>query len=351
MPDILREVRWNLNWMLSMQDADGGAWHKQTTEKFGGFIMPDKETARPYIIGTGSAPFKSTCATADLAAVAAIAARVYKPFDAAYSARALAAARRAFAWAEKNPAVLFRNPPEVATDGYGDRSCSDEILWASAELWRSTGEDAYNRYFVDHYASFTANIAPPSWPQVGPLALWTYVLGNGPDAKARDAIRTATLESADTIASRAARHPYRISMTARDYIWGSNAVAANYGVLLLVADRFKPDPRYRNAAQDNIHYLLGRNTFSLSWVTQVGENAFRHPHHRPSGGDGIDAPWPGLLAGGPNRSKQDPAMRAKLGDLPPAKMYLDDQESYATNEVAINWNAPLVFVLAGMLPE
>jgi endoglucanase len=140
-------------------------------------------------------------------------------------------------------------------------------------------------------------------------------------------------------------------MTARDYIWGSNAVAANYGVLLLVADRFKPDPRYRNAAQDNIHYLLGRNTFSLSWVTQVGENAFRHPHHRPSGGDGIDAPWPGLLAGGPNRSKQDPAMRAKLGDLPPAKMYLDDQESYATNEVAINWNAPLVFVLAGMLPE
>ena len=37
----------------------------------------------------------------------------------------------------------------------------------------------------------------------------------------------------------------------------------------------------------------------------------------------------------------------KLADLPPAKMYLDVQESYATNEIAINWNAPLVFVLAG----
>ena len=40
----------------------------------------------------------------------------------------------------------------------------------------------------------------------------------------------------------------------------------------------------------------------------------------------------------------------KLPDLPPAKMYLDDQESYATNEIAINWNAPLVFLLADQLP-
>jgi len=37
--------------------------------------------------------------------------------------------------------------------------------------------------------------------------------------------------------------------------------------------------------------------------------------------------------------------------LPPAKMYLDEEASYASNEVAINWNAPLVFLLAGALPE
>ena len=39
----------------------------------------------------------------------------------------------------------------------------------------------------------------------------------------------------------------------------------------------------------------------------------------------------------------------KLTDRPPAKMYLDDQASYATNEIAINWNAPLVFLLASTL--
>ena len=117
-----------------------------------------------------------------------------------------------------------------------------------------------------------------------------------------------------------------------------------------MANAFKNDLRYVEAAIDNLHYLLGRNTFSLSWVTLVGENSFRHPHHRPSGADSNAEPWPGLLSGGPNARPQDPAMRSKLATgLPPAKMYLDDQEAYAANEVAINWNAPLVFVLAGAL--
>jgi len=117
-----------------------------------------------------------------------------------------------------------------------------------------------------------------------------------------------------------------------------------------VANAIKPDRRYVETANENVHYLLGRNTFSLSWVTQLGEHAFRHPHHRPSEADKNSEPWPGLLSGGPNQYRLDPAMK-KLGSLPAAKMYLDEWESYATNEIAINWNAPLVFVLAGLLPE
>jgi len=37
--------------------------------------------------------------------------------------------------------------------------------------------------------------------------------------------------------------------------------------------------------------------------------------------------------------------------LPPAKDYVDDQTSYASNEIAINWQAPLVFLPAGTLPR
>jgi endoglucanase len=351
-PDILNEIKWNLDWMLTMQDEDGGVWHKQTSEQFCGFIMPEKDTFGSYVIGTGKEPFKSSCATGDFAAVMAAAARAYKPFDAAYAARCLRAAKQAWAWLEKYPSVLFQNPQGVGTGAYGDRNCADERLWAAAELWHSTGEDAYERYFLEHYAEFRKQLrpaGPQSWPSVSNLALWTYVLGGGRNAEAANAIRQDSLAAAGQIVERTAANPYRTSMTATDYIWGSNSVAANYGMQLLVANALQKDARYVNAALDNLHYLLGRNTFSLSFVTQVGENPFRHPHHRPSGADNNAEPWPGLLSGGPNRARQDPVMRTLPPNLPPARSYVDDQKAYAANEVAINWNAPLVLLLAGGL--
>ena len=354
-PDILNEIRWNLDWMLSMQDEDGGVWHKQTSEQFCPFIMPEKDRLVSFVIGTGQDPFKSSCATGDLAAVAAIAARVFKPFDTVYAAKCLRAARLAFEWLDKHPNVTFRNPASVGTGGYGDGNCGDERLWAAAELWRTTRDEVYNRYFLDHYPDYRNAIGPgnpQSWGNVANLALWTYALGGGPDSGVAGEIRRNSLNSADQIVTRSAANGYRISLATRDYIWGSNSVAANYGMQLLVANALQANPGYVRTAIENLHYLLGRNTFSLSFVTQVGATPFRHPHHRPSGADQNPEPWPGLLAGGPNHARQDEAMRdlQKLpAGLPPAKMYLDDQAAYAANEVAINWNAPLVFLLAGAL--
>jgi endoglucanase len=350
-PDILNEIRWNLEWMLTMQDEDGGVWHKQTSERFPGFIMPEADKLVSYVVGSGVEPFKTSCATGGLAAVMAIAARTYKPFDAAFAERNLHAAEKAWTWLAKYPNVTFRNPQAVSTGGYGDGNCADEALWAAAELWRTTGGAEYQKYFLAHYAEFSGSIratGPQSWPNVGNLGLWTYVLGGGKDTEAAGAIRKASLAAADQIVERTRANGYRQSLTARDYIWGSNAVAANYGMQLLVANAFERKPAYVETALDNLHYLLGRNTFSLSWVTQVGQNAFRHPHHRPSGADTNAEPWPGLLSGGPNRGRQDAAMKRLAAETPAAKCYLDDQEAYSANEVAINWNAPLVFLLAGV---
>jgi len=352
-PDILDEVRWNLDWMLTMQDEDGGVWHKQTSEQFAAFVMPENDKLLSYVIGTGKEPYKSSTATADFAAVMAIAGRTYKTHDPAYARLCLTAAEKAWNWLLKNPDVLFRNSGGVATGEYGDRNCSDERLWAAAELWRSTKQEPYERYFLSNYTAqlpMINPVGPPSWPGVAPLALWTYVLGGGSNQEASSTIRAASVKAADEIVERTNRNPYRMSLTPRDYNWGSNGVVANYGNQLIVANLMKPDARYMETAAENLHYLLGRNTFSLSWVTQLGENPFRHPHHRPSESDNNREPWPGLLSGGPNQHRQDPAMK-KLANLPPAKMYLDDWESYATNENAINWNASIVFLLAGLLPK
>ena len=351
-PDILDEIRWNLDWMLGMQDDDGGVWHKQTSERFADFVMPENDTLVSYVIGTGQEPYKSSTATADFAAVMALAARVYRPFDREYAQKCLTAAANAWTWLQKHPNVTFKNAEGVLTGEYGDKDPRDEILWAAAELWRTTKQTEYQQYFLTHYTKHlpTLSAEPPAWPQVGPLALWTYVLDGTANNDAARTIRQSSLQAADKIVARTNDNAYRHSLRNRDYVWGSNGVVANYGVQLLVANAIKPNARYVETALENLHYLFGRNTFSLSWVTQLGENPFRQPHHRPSHADDNPAPWPGLLSGGPNRSRQDPAMK-RFADLPPAKMYLDDWESYASNEIAINWNAPLVFMLAAFIPE
>lgn len=354
-PDLLDEVRWNLEWMLRMQDRDGGVWHKLTSERFGGFVMPHVDDGGPrYVIGTGSPPFKSSCASADFAAVMAIAGRVYRPFDERFARTALGAAEDAWRWVERNPNVTFRNCCGIQTGEYGDRDCSDERLWAAAELFRTTGAATYGRAFVEAQAAFRPSVVdtPPAWPDVRSLAMLTYYLSGqaAADAGVLDRIRADTLAAADSIVARTNANPYRISMRSTDYVWGSNGVAANCGVLLLLASAVAGDDRYVGTALENLHYLLGRNTFGLSWVTGLGDRPFGHPHHRPSGADSNALPWPGMLSGGPNRYGGDPVIDA-LPATPPARRYRDDQGSWASNEIAINWNAPLVLLLAGTLPD
>ena len=353
-PDILNEARFNLEWMLKMQDDDGGVWHKQTSTHFSGFVMPQDDTLPSEVIGTGSTPFKSTCATADLAAVAAIAARVYAPFDKKFAAQNLTAAKKAWQWTEQNPNVTFKNPPGVSTGEYGDNNCSDERLWAAAELWRSTGDASYNQYFVANYKTFTDLLRKPdaeSWRQVAPMGLWTYAMAKQKDrdAGAVAEIKKLTTAAAQEVVDETAKNGYHVSLLTKDYVWGSNGVAANYGMQLLVANTLSPNPAFVNTALDNLHYLLGRNAFSLSWVTQLGANPYRHPHHRPSGADNNPEPWPGLLSGGPNAGRQDDVLKKLPADTSPAKVYADEQASYASNEIAINWQAMLAFVLAGVL--
>ena len=348
-PDLLAETRWNLEWMLKMQDEDGGVFHKQTSEAFPGFVAPDADGTLSYVIGTGAAPFKSTCASADLAASAAIAARVFQPYDAAFAAHSLQAAERAWTWALAHPRVAFKNPKGISTGEYGDDQCGDELLWAAAELWRSTGKVEYNRYFLTHWAAFNKALElGDNWKDVACMGLWTYALAKGGDATVIAAIRKQSVDAAQKIADRTLANAYHVSLRAQDYIWGSNSVAASYGILLLIADRFAPSAAFRAAAADNLHYLLGRNALSLSFVTQVGAHSFKHPHHRPSGA--LGRPWPGLLAGGPNAGRQDAALAKLPADLPPAKAYLDDQASYASNEIAINWQSAFVFLIASQLP-
>ena len=350
LPPMLAEIRWNLDWMLQMQEESGGVWHKETTAKFPGSIVPESDNAPMLIIGSGKSPYLTTQATGDLVAVASIAARVYRPFDPEFANRCLAAAERGWAWMEATPDSHFReNPNGIQTGAYEDDDASDERLWAAAELFRTTGNATYHEFFLNHYRRaqpmFNSGF-PHEWKKVHALALYGYALESkhSVDPKTQQEIRREALKAADEIAIRVLQNGYRVPLTTENYIWGSNALVGNYGMMLRLANRISPKPEYVNAAQDTLHYLLGRNTFNTSYVTQVGSRWPMNPHHRPSEADNIVEPWPGMLIGGPN------AQDAKE-KRPPARQWNDVKENFTTNEVAINWNAPLVFLLAESLPN
>ncbi|NYE63756.1 endoglucanase [Duganella sp. 1224] len=342
MPDILNEARWNLDWMLTMQDpADGGVYHKLTNLRFDGMVMPAQATQPRYVVQ------KTTAAALDFAAVMAAASRIYSPYDQVLSARMLTAAKQAWQWAQAHPRDYYRQPADVATGEYGDNDVSDEQAWAAAELYITTRDDSY--YQALHAPQLAATV--PSWGDVRGLA-WLSLARHrkGLTAAADQALIASRVDSlARQLAAAWQESPYGITLRKADYVWGSNAVVMNQAMWLLHAYRLNGTRAYLDAAQSGLDYVLGRNALELSFVTGYGTRAPRHPHHRPSEADGIEAPVPGWLVGGPQPGQQDRKdCPAPYPSTLPARSYLDHVCSYASNEIAINWNAPLVYVSAGL---
>jgi endoglucanase len=162
------------------------------------------------------------------------------------------------------------------------------------------------------------------------------------------AVREKIIATADKFTDGLSESRYQciMGLTEKDFVWGSNAVAANQGILMLKAYQLTRDQKYFNAALSNLDYILGRNATGYSFVTGYGTKTPMHIHHRPSEADGIVAPVPGLLAGGPNPGRQD---KCTYASSIPDEAYTDDVCSYASNEIAINWNAPLVYLSGGIV--
>lgn len=345
-PDLLNEILWNLDWMLAMQDPnDGGVYHKLTSKNFSGFVMPSVDTSDRYVVQ------KATAATLDFAAVMAVASRVFADYESVYpglSAQMLTAAEKAWAWAKANPQIYYNQPSDITTGGYGDSNVTDEFAWAAAELYITTQN---NNYYTEMNAT-NVSVDVPGWGNVKSLS-WVS-LGRNIDSLTtiadKDLIKNRLFSLADTISGRKQASAYAVSMASGDFVWGSNAVAMNQAMMLLAAyDQDNSKIQYLQAAQSLLDYVLGRNPTDYSFVTGFGSKTPMHIHHRPSAADGIVAPIPGFIAGGPNPGQQDKSdCNQVYSSNLPAKSYLDHDCSYASNEIAINWNAPLVFVSAGV---
>ncbi|BAX81047.1 glycoside hydrolase family 9 protein [Labilibaculum antarcticum] len=337
-PDILDEALYNLRWMMTMQDSfDGGVYHKLTTKNFEGFVMPHEATNKRYLVQ------KSTAATLDFAATMAYASRLFSDFNSSLPGLAdscLIQSEKAWKWAIKNPNILYEQASDINTGAYGDSDLSDEWDWASAELYLTTTNKKYQKR--SDYAHIT--ITTPGWQTVNTLGAMSLLTSNKKDEYI--ALQEHFLSYIDDLISVENNYPYRIAIN--KYEWGSNSEFANQGMLKLLAYKITKNSKYLNSARESLDYLLGRNATAYCFVTGFGSLSPMNIHHRPSAADSIQEPVPGFLVGGPNLIVPNDCGSDIIRSSYPAKSYADEQCSYSTNEIAINWNAPFVYLTSGI---
>ena len=331
MPDYLDELKYETDWLLTMQypDGSGKVSHKLTTKDFGGFVLPERETADRFFTPWGSA------ATADFAAMMAMASRAFRPYDASYADKCIAAAKVSYACLKANPGNTKPNLSGFTTGDY-DSTDTDDRLWAAAEMWETTGDSSYLADFESGANYFSKKIDVDfDWGNVNNLGMFTYLLSekSGKNASLYNTIKNALISAADSIVGTADKHGYARPL-GETYYWGCNGTVARQTMILNIANKLSPKADYVNTSLDALNFLFGRNYYNRSFVTGMGINPPMKPHDRRSGGDSQIDPWPGYLVG---------------GGWPGAKDWKDDQDSYQTNEIAINWNGALIYALAASL--
>ncbi len=348
-PDILNEILYNLRWMLTMQDPhDGGVYHKCTNAAFDGMVMPGVTSAPRYVVQKG------TAASLDFAAVMAQSARILQKFKRQLPGLADSCSKAAVAawtWSRNNPALVYNqnainseHEPKITTGAYGDRDFRDEWLWAAAELYALTKDRQYQLTISER---INDSMQLPSWGNVRMLGFYTLIRHEKlmPSELANEIRNTKQkfIDLADRYLQAAEQNAFQTVMgqSGRDFNWGSNSNAANQGIVLINAYVITKGKKYLDHALSNLDYLVGRNATGYCFVTGLGSKSPMHPHHRPSVADRIVEPVPGLLAGGPNPGRQD---KCKYEYTEPETSYTDLDCSYASNEIAINWNAPLVYL-------
>lgn len=331
--DVLDEAKFELDWMLKMQNPDnGGVHHKVSCASFPGYVMPEDETDELIVTPV------TTTSTADFAAAMALAAEAYKDYDASYADKCLAAAEKAWSFLEQNPNFIFQNPDGIVTGEYGDKSDRDERYWAAAQLWRTTGDSKYLTA-MESIGTKTGL----DWATVGDYGNIAIVTGKGIDknSSAYTKAKEAIVAQADAFKTKIAASPYGSALT--KYEWGSNMTIANAGIICGLAYQLTGDESYQTAADAQLNYLLGENPLGTCFVTGYGTVSPQNPHHRPSMAK--NQAMKGMLVGGVNSNLEDSAAKAYCNGLAPALCYIDNSESYSTNEITIYWNSPLTYLL------
>lgn len=373
-PDILDEIKWEIDWMLNMQETNAaapgfgalysGAFVVNGINGTGNGIGDPSTEDRPYFYAN-----YSTAATASGAAAFAIGARLFAAYESAYpgySAALLIAAERAWAFLQANPGNIQYNHTNFQNAEANQGASGDNQLrfMAAAELYRATGIIEYRNYCDTNYnnANTTDGTHQPinnNYFETGASTtmqrgLVSYCMAPGATASVVNTIKTAVRNGIEwNVTARINNCPYKAHMWPGHYTWGSNAMKANWGNLVQYGIELSVNPAndalYREVAEEYLHYYHGRNATAFCYLTQsqlfgadksITEIYHGWFHH----GTPLDAnPAPGFLAGGPNQFFSPDASYGGTieppQNQPPMKAYRDWNTSWPQNSWEVTENS------------
>lgn len=339
-PAIIDESIYALDWLLKMQREDGAVYRKVSGASWPAKIGPWQDNQPRYIYGV------STPETAKFAATMAFASRVIKPYDNSLSRQYLSAAIHAVNYlaTQDEQYIDWKAGDDSGSGPYMknkfDTEASldtdvDDRLWAYAELYITTGQEKFKHAFQENYDSQWIDIF--EWKNPAAMGVWHLIL-----AEEKGEFREQLINDLDQVATRysqqAQQSPFRVAN--QRFIWGSNKMTAEAGILIAWADFAKGRLDNRSSVQSQLDYLLGANAFDMSFVTNSGTYSVRNLHHLYRIATGVSLP--GYLVGGPNEMAQAGVAPKNMGML----SYVDSEKSYAVNEFAIDYNASLIGLIA-----
>jgi hypothetical protein len=393
-PDLLDEVKWELDWLLTMQDDDGGVANRVAGRNFDNGPEPPASDKQPRFYTA-----KTTWATAVAAASFAHAARVYAGFELSfpgYAARLTGAARSAWSYLLAHPEM---DPPDgsdgdskLAATPAGSNPGADRRsrVLAAAQLFKTVGEAPFKNY-VDRFALDVAatqenGLHPLGGnQQVDPLnhlgltqALFVYATtkGSNPAVTARFAEALGHTAEAIRAAAGGPDDPYLAYHYGDHYCWGSNQCKGRWARILLMTIVLGKNPShhtaYREIMAGYLHFIHGRNPLSLCFlsnmghaggdhcVTEIFHQWFKDGSPLYDGKSSRYGPAPGYLAGGPNKFFSVDWIAPPHGE-PPMKAYRDwnaawnaerraNEASWEITEPAIYYQAVYTLILAQFVP-
>lgn len=379
-PDLLDELKWELDWLKKMQNPDGSVALKVGTLGHGKPGQPSKDTQARYYV---PACTSSTIAAAGMFAHAAY---VFKGTESlADEADDLTArAVRSFNAFQSEPTRDADCDREI--DGRrvlsGDADLTPEqqadlATLAAMYLFAVTGEKHYETYFKSGYRA-TRPYNDIGWTRYDSYvgqALLAYVALPDADAQIRQRLLDDKLGDAtqgNGVYGSNDDDLYRNFLHPEQYHWGSNAIRANYGGSNLDMVRLKLDPdnveSYRARALDTLHYLHGVNPFGQVYLSNMyGDGATRSSNTTWHGWFNEGTRWadasmsecgpaPGYLVGGPNANAASdgvPPVLAPPNGQPAQKSFLDwnsnAQAAWAITESSIVYQAPYIKLLSGFV--